>query len=164
MKYKLNLNGRTYEVEVELAEPMAMQEYQTYAPAPAVVAAPVAEAAPSAAPVAAAPVAGDGLRVDAPMPGTILKVNVAPGQAVKEGDVLTVKKVPVMRFTYKVLGIVERRLPAKDVPTYCLDMTPEEEMAKLNPPKETIFVMRERGAGRPTKKERRDLDALWEQF
>ena len=90
MKYKLNLNGRTYEVEVELAEPMAMQEYQTYAPAPAVVAAPVAEAAPSAAPVAAAPVAGDGLRVDAPMPGTILKVNVAPGQAVKEGDVLLI--------------------------------------------------------------------------
>ena len=90
MKYKLNLNGRTYEVEVELAEPMAMQEYQTYAPAPAVVAAPVAEAAPSTAPVAAAPVAGDGLRVDAPMPGTILKVNVAPGQAVKEGDVLLI--------------------------------------------------------------------------
>lgn len=87
-----------------------------------------------------------------------------PSKEVKEGDVLTVKKVPVMRFTYKVLGIVERRLPAKDVPTYCLDMTPEEEMAKLNPPKETIFVMRERGAGRPTKKERRDLDALWEQF
>jgi ribosome-associated heat shock protein Hsp15 len=63
-----------------------------------------------------------------------------------------------------VVGIVERRLPAKDVPTYCLDLTPEEEMAKLNPPKETIFISRERGAGRPTKKERRDLDALWEQF
>ena len=89
MKYKLNLNGRTYEVEVELAEPMAMQEYQTYAPAPVVAAAPVAAAAPEA-PVAAAPVAGDGLRVDAPMPGTILKVNVAPGQAVKEGDVLLI--------------------------------------------------------------------------
>ena len=90
MKYKLNLNGRTYEVEVELAEPMAMQEYQTYAPAPVVAAAPVAAAAPEAPVVAAAPVAGDGLRVDAPMPGTILKVNVAPGQAVKEGDVLLI--------------------------------------------------------------------------
>ncbi len=90
MKYELKLNGRTYEVEVELAEPMDMQEYQAYAPAPVAVVAPVVEAAPSAAPVAAAPVAGDGLRVDAPMPGTILKVNVAPGQAVKEGDVLVI--------------------------------------------------------------------------
>jgi ribosome-associated heat shock protein Hsp15 len=83
---------------------------------------------------------------------------------VKEGDILTVKKVPVMRFTYKVVGIIERRLPAKDVPTYCLDLTPEEEMAKLNPPKEIIFVQRDRGTGRPTKKERRDLDALWDKF
>lgn len=87
-----------------------------------------------------------------------------PSKEVKEGDTLTVKKVPVMRFTYKVLGIVERRLPAKDVPTYCLDMTPEEELAKLNPPKETIFISRDRGTGRPTKKERRDLDALMDMF
>ena len=90
MKYELKLNGRTYEVEVELAEPMAMQEYQTYAPTPVVAAAPVAAAAPETPVAAAAPVAGDGLRVDAPMPGTILKVNVAPGQAVKEGDVLVI--------------------------------------------------------------------------
>ena len=92
MKYELTLNGRTYEVEVELAEPMLMQEFQTYAPAPAAAAAPAApvvEAAPSAAP-AAAPVSGDGEAVSAPMPGTILKVNVANGQAVKEGDVLCV--------------------------------------------------------------------------
>lgn len=87
-----------------------------------------------------------------------------PSKEVKEGDVLTVKKVPVMRFSYKVLGIVERRLPAKDVPTYCLDITPEEELAKLNPPKETIFISRDRGTGRPTKKERRDLDALMDMF
>ncbi len=87
-----------------------------------------------------------------------------PSKEVKEGDVLTVKKVPVMRFTYKVVGITEKRLSAKDVSTYCLDLTPEEEMAKLNPPKETIFIVRDRGTGRPTKKERRDLDALWEQF
>lgn len=87
-----------------------------------------------------------------------------PSKEVKEGDVLTVKKVPVMRFTYKVLGIVERRLPAKDVPTYCLDMTPEDELAKLNPPKETIFISRDRGTGRPTKKERREIDALMDGF
>jgi ribosome-associated heat shock protein Hsp15 len=95
---------------------------------------------------------------------TVNGTEAKPSKEIKEGDVLTVKKVPVMRFTYRVEGIIERRLPAKDVPTYCTDLTSPEEMAKLNPPKETIFVVRERGTGRPTKKERRDLDALWEQF
>lgn len=92
MKYQIALGGRNYEVEVEFAEPMQAQEFQTYAPAP-VAAAPVA-AAPAAAPVvapAAAPsVTGSGESVDSPMPGTILKVNVSQGQAVKEGDVLVV--------------------------------------------------------------------------
>ena len=87
MKYKLTLNGRTYEVEAELAEPMMMPEFQSYAPAPA---APAAEAAPIAAPVAAPVVTGEGDCVDSPMPGNILKVNVTAGQTVKEGDVLVV--------------------------------------------------------------------------
>ena len=87
-----------------------------------------------------------------------------PSKELKEGDILTVKKVPTMRYTYKVVGLVERRLPAKDVPTYCLDITPQEELDKLNAPKETLFVVRDRGAGRPTKKERRDMDALWDTF
>ena len=87
-----------------------------------------------------------------------------PSKELKEGDILTVKKVPILRYTYKVVGLVERRLPAKDVPTYCLDITPQEELDKLNAPKETFFVVRDRGAGRPTKKERRDMDALWDTF
>lgn len=87
-----------------------------------------------------------------------------PSKELKEGDLLTVKKVPIMRYSYKVLALVERRLPAKDVPTYCLDITPQEELDKLNAPKETFFVVRDRGAGRPTKKERRDMDALWDSF
>ena len=90
MKYELTLNGRTYEVEVELAEPMLMQEFQSYAPAPAAPAAPVVEAAPSATPAAAPAVTCAGEKVDSPMPGTILKVNVAAGQTVKEGDLLVV--------------------------------------------------------------------------
>ena len=92
MKYKITLNGRTYEVEVEAGKAMLLDEYEAIAPAP-VAAAPVA--APAAAPVAAAPAAapavtGAGEAVSAPMPGTILKVNVQNGQAVKEGDVLCV--------------------------------------------------------------------------
>ncbi len=91
MKYKVNLNGRTYEIEVELADAMPLSEYETFAPAP--VAAPVAApaaAAPTTAPAAAAVVTGAGEAVNAPMSGTILKVNVTQVQAVKEGDVLCV--------------------------------------------------------------------------
>ena len=90
MKFKITMNSRTYEVEVELAEPMLLQEFQTYAPAPAAPAVPVVEAAPSAAPAAAAPATGAGESVDSPMPGNILKVNVTAGQAVKQGDVLLI--------------------------------------------------------------------------
>ena len=90
MKYNISLNGRTYEVEVEVVEPMAMSDFQTYAPAaPAAPAAAPVAAAPAAAPAAPA-VTGAGEPVVAPMPGTILKVNVTAGQAVKEGDVLVV--------------------------------------------------------------------------
>ena len=93
MKYKVTLNGRTYEVEVEAGKAMLLDEYEAIAPAPvaAPAAAPVA-AAPAAAPAApaAAAVTGAGEPVNAPMPGTILKVNVANGQAVKAGDVLCV--------------------------------------------------------------------------
>ena len=92
MKYKVTLNGRTYEVEVEAGKAMLLDEYEAIAPAP-VAAAPVA-AAPAAAPAAAAPAApavtGAGEAVNAPMPGTILKVNVTAGQAVKAGTVLVV--------------------------------------------------------------------------
>ena len=92
MKYKVTLNGRTYEVEVEAGKAMLLDEYEAIAPAP-VAAAPVA-AAPVAAPAAAAPAApavtGAGEPVTAPMPGNILKVNVNVGDAVKEGQVLVV--------------------------------------------------------------------------
>ena len=91
MKYKITLNGRTYEVEVEAGKAMLLDEYEAIVPsaAPAPVAAPAAEAAAPAAPVAAA-VTGAGEAVKAPMPGTILKVNVTAGQAVKEGEVLCI--------------------------------------------------------------------------
>ena len=93
MKYKITLKGRTYEVEVEQGKAMLLSEYEAIVPsAPAaapVAAAPAEAAAPAAAPAAAA-VTGAGEPVNAPMPGTILKVNVQNGQAVKEGDVLCV--------------------------------------------------------------------------
>ena len=94
MKYKVTLNGKTYEVEVEAGKAMLVDEYEAYAPAPAAPAAAPVAAAPAAAPApapAAAPVAvAAGEAVNAPMPGNILKVNVTVGQAVKEGEVLVV--------------------------------------------------------------------------
>ena len=88
MKYEISLNGRTYEVEVELAVPMTAAEFSAYAPAPA---AAVHAAAPAAPAASAAPVVtGSGECVTAPMPGNILKVNVAAGDKVKEGQVLVV--------------------------------------------------------------------------
>ena len=90
MNYKVTLNGRTYEVEVESGKAMLLDEYEAVAPAaPATAPVAAAPAAPAAAP-AAPVVTGAGEAVNAPMPGTILKVNVQNGQAVKEGDVLVV--------------------------------------------------------------------------
>lgn len=83
MKYKVTLNNRVYEVEVEMGQAMLIDEYD--AVAPAVVSA--ASAAPAAAPAAAL---ASGEVVKSPMPGNILKINVAPGQKVEEGDVLIV--------------------------------------------------------------------------
>ena len=92
MKYKVTLNNRVYEVEVEQGEAMLVNEYELAAPAAAApaapAAAPVAAAAPAAAPAAGALAAGE--VVTSPMPGNILKINVAQGQHVNEGDVLIV--------------------------------------------------------------------------
>ena len=94
MKYKVTLNKRVYEVEVEQGEAMLVDEYDAVAPVPV--------AAPAAAPVAAAPVAAAapapaapaavaaGEVVKSPMPGNILKIQVSQGQQVKEGDVLII--------------------------------------------------------------------------
>lgn len=87
MKYVVTLNGKDYEVEVdELSEAIVTNVAPTAAPAQA---APVAaqSSAPAAAP-APAPVSGSGTSVKAPMPGTILKVNVTAGQSVKAGDIM----------------------------------------------------------------------------
>ena len=86
-----------------------------------------------------------------------------PSREVKQGDVIAVKKQPVT-YQYKVLELVSSRQGAKNVPQYCLNITPQEELDKLTIPRETVFVFRERGMGRPTKKERREIDALMDGF
>ena len=89
MKYKVTLNNRTYEVEVEAGQAMLVDEYEAYAPAPAAAPAPIA-AAPAAASVSAAPALAAREVVKSPMPGNILKINITVGQKVNEGDTLLV--------------------------------------------------------------------------
>ena len=104
MKYKVTLNGRTYEVEVEAGKAMLADEYEAYAPAPAAPASPAA--APAAAPAPAAPAApaaiAAGEPVNSPMPGTILRVEVAQGAAVKEGQLLVV--LEAMKMENEILA------------------------------------------------------------
>ncbi|MBR5041666.1 MAG: RNA-binding S4 domain-containing protein [Bacteroidales bacterium] len=89
--------------------------------------------------------------------GTVAK----PSKAVKIGDLVEVHKGPAS-LTYKVLQLSENRMGAQLVPEYAEDKTPESERAKLHAPKETVVLRRDKGAGRPTKKDRRTLDALRE--
>ena len=92
MIYKVTLNGKIYEVEVEKGEAVIQAEYEAALPTVAPMATPVAAAsvpAPAAAP-AAPVVAGEGEGVKSPFPGNVNAVKVTPGQMVKEGDVLVI--------------------------------------------------------------------------
>ena len=86
-------------------------------------------------------------------------VNAKPSKAVKAGDVLEVRKGPAL-MSYKVLKVAENRMGAALVPEYAEDLTPEHERAKLHAPHETIVLQRDRGAGRPTKRDRRQLEEM----
>lgn len=86
MKYVVTLNGKRYEVEVSESDAVLTSVSNAAPAAPVPDAAPVA--APAAAPASPAAAAVSGTQVISPMPGTILKVNAAEGQAVKAGDVL----------------------------------------------------------------------------
>ena len=90
-------------------------------------------------------------------------VNAKPSRDVKEGEVISVRKGAVT-FTYQVVQPTESRVGAKLVPDFALNLTPESEREKLRAPVETFFVTRDRGAGRPTKKERREIEQLWDNF
>lgn len=81
-----------------------------------------------------------------------------PSRMVTTGDIIQVRRAPVTH-SYRVLDPIEKRVGAKIVHNYVEDITPEEEIKKLKQ-QDDFFVRRDRGAGRPTKKERRLLDNL----
>jgi ribosome-associated heat shock protein Hsp15 len=84
-----------------------------------------------------------------------------PSKMVKVGDTIVARKGAVT-YTYKVLDLIDKRQGPKLVPNYAENLTPPEELAKLRAPVETFFLKRDRGAGRPTKKDRRQMEALWD--
>lgn len=84
-----------------------------------------------------------------------------PSKTVRPGDIIVIRKGAVT-YTYKVLELVDKRQGAKLVPQYAENLTPGEELEKLRAPVETFFLKRDRGAGRPTKKDRRQMDQLWD--
>lgn len=89
--------------------------------------------------------------------------DIKPSREVKAGDTVTVRKGSV-HYTYKVLAALEKRVGAKEVEKYAENLTPESELEKLRAPVETFFIKRDRGMGRPTKKDRRQMDNLYDSF
>ena len=90
-------------------------------------------------------------------------LDIKPSRGVRVGDVIVARKGPVS-YTYKVLKLVDKRQGAKLVPDYAENLTPQEELDKLRAPVETFFLKRDRGAGRPTKRDRRQMEMLWSEL
>ena len=82
---------------------------------------------------------------------------------IKKGDSIEVRKGAI-HYSYTVIEPIDKRQGAKLVDQYAENTTPQSELDKLIAPVETIFLKRERGSGRPTKKERRDIDRLMDGF
>lgn len=88
---------------------------------------------------------------------------VKPAKEVKVGDVVTVI-VHNANLSFKVLALLENRIGAKLVENYIRDITPIEELEKLKVYRAAQRVYREKGTGKPTKKDRRDLDDFMENW
>ena len=86
---------------------------------------------------------------------------VKPSREIKTGDEIQVKHHPIVR-TYRVLGLSEKRMSAKLTDEYLKDITPASQLEILEMQKHMSFFSRGKGTGRPTKKERRDLDDFFD--
>ena len=83
--------------------------------------------------------------------------NVKPSRMIRIGEIVQVKKAPVT-YSFKVLDLAQKRMGAKLVPEFMENVTPPEEYEVLELNRLSGFIDRQRGTGRPTKKERRDLE------
>ncbi|MBO4986203.1 MAG: RNA-binding S4 domain-containing protein [Paludibacteraceae bacterium] len=87
-------------------------------------------------------------------------VEIKPGRAFHVGDVFTVRKGPIT-YTYRILQLASNRLGAKMVPEYLQDITPKEQLELLELARYATQSGRDRGTGRPTKKDRRDIEQFF---
>ena len=88
-------------------------------------------------------------------------MNVKPSREIKEGETIQLRRPPITR-SYKVIALVENRMAAKMVPGFMVETTPASELEILEEMKNRSIDNRERGTGRPTKKDRRDLDDFFD--
>ncbi|MEG1634119.1 MAG: RNA-binding S4 domain-containing protein [Rikenellaceae bacterium] len=90
-------------------------------------------------------------------------MNAKASKEVRVGDTVSVRKMPVV-YSFKVLAIISGRVGAKLVPDYAQNITSSDELDKLYLSNHAVFMQRDRGAGRPTKKDRRDIDDLMQTY
>ena len=90
---------------------------------------------------------------------TIEGVNVKPSRSVKVGEVISVRKPPIT-YSFRILKTIEQRVGAKLLPEIYENVTAPEQYELLEMTRISGFVDRARGTGRPTKKDRRSLDAF----
>lgn len=87
--------------------------------------------------------------------------NAKPSKLVNPSDRIEVRKGAIT-FQFKVKVPLENRVGAKLVPDFVENLTPQSELDKQRAPHETFFLQRDRGQGRPTKKDRRDIEQIWD--
>ena len=87
-------------------------------------------------------------------------VEVKPSRMFHVGDIFTVRKGPIT-YTYRILQLWGNRLGAKMVPEYLQDITPKEQLELLELARYAAQSGRDRGTGRPTKKDRRDIEQFF---
>ncbi len=86
---------------------------------------------------------------------------VKASRVVHVGETVKVRKSPITR-SFKVLALAEKRMSAKLIVDFMLDVTPPEELELMEMQKSMLWISRDRGTGRPTKKDRRDLDDFFD--
>lgn len=94
---------------------------------------------------------------------TIKGITIKPSRMIKVGDIIEVRRPPIT-YSFEVLNLAENRMGAKLVPEYMKDVTPASQLEILELSKINGFIDRARGTGRPTKKERRDLEEFTDDF
>ena len=92
---------------------------------------------------------------------TINGMNVKPSREIKEGETIQLRRPPITR-SYKIIALAENRMAAKLVPEFMVETTPASELEILEVQKNQSVDNRERGTGRPTKKDRRDMDDFFD--